>query len=158
MFENYLFREVTASLFLCLVSCIDSLQHPLNILHRTNLYNFPCELDVTANCGLRVGVFIHYQVRKFKFQFLGNLLYLANINKTVAYVVNSIVRSYATLFILTHHSSVPIVIELVAEAGGEAGTANSRLHSLPIEASGGTSTRHHILLNHYRAHIISTAL
>ena len=39
---------------LCLVSCFDSLQHPLNILHRANLHNFPGELNVTANYGDRL--------------------------------------------------------------------------------------------------------
>lgn len=52
---------------------------------------------------------------------------------------------------------VTIVIELVAEAGGEAGAADGGLHGLSVEAGGGTCRRDNILLDHNRAKVISTA-
>ena len=53
---------LNASLLLCFISCFDSLQHLLNILYRTNLHNFPGELNVTANNWLRFCICISHQV------------------------------------------------------------------------------------------------
>ena len=65
-----IFGMLNASLLLCFISCFDSLQYLLNILYRTNLHNFPGELNVATDNWLRFCICISHQVWKLKTQLI----------------------------------------------------------------------------------------